>query len=120
MMYRKGSTVATTLIVITVLVIGGYLAFGDFLSNQGARYEAQITVTTVETSHRKYVHTYVWTDQTVSDGEGGMESKQYTFMGTPNFKVGNTYFVKWHNEIHFHIFDLWFVIGVVDEITVIN
>jgi hypothetical protein len=120
MMNRRGFTAIAALAVI--IIIGGmiYLAFGDFLSNHGAMYEATITVTTVEVSYRKYIHTYVWTDQTVSDGENGMKSKQYFFAGTPAFEVGKTYHVKWHNEIRFHVYDLWYVIGVVDDIQVVN
>ena len=90
------------------------------MSNQGANYEATITVTTVEVSNRKYIHTYVWTDQVVSDGENGMKSKQYFFADTPNFEVGKTYYVEWHNDIRFHPLDLWYIIGVVDYVEVIE
>lgn len=108
-----------TLLAIVVIIVGSMvLVFGNFLSHQGVKYEATITVTTVEISNRKYVHTYVWTDQVVSTGEG-MESKQYFFADTPNFEVGKTYYVEWHDEIRFHPLDLWYIIGVVDYMEVV-
>lgn len=120
-MNREDAIVISGLLLVGAVIIGviGLETWG-FLSNQGACYQATITVTTVEVSNRKYIHTYVWTDQVVSDGENGMKSKQYFFADTPNFEVGKTYYVEWHNEIRFHPLDLFYIIGVIDSMEVIS